>query len=208
MGNHHLERWWLFACMGWLTDRWSFPPGRGSECPAEALKRVWGTLGYPQEVSGRENRFCGVSAGWWWDAQWCVSPLQERFPVSGRYGKLEGVPLDGRCTRHLYLYNYFLLIRKLSPSTITIFYLPISPGRGLFHGAWTLPQKTPTRNALIAAPPTLFCQFLFRAGNSPTEEPFLPIPRASTAAGWTSARGKFGLTDSRLCSLLFIPMLP
>lgn len=109
-------------------------------------------------------RFCWLVAG-------CATAAAQ-FSVSGGSGKLEGVPLDGGCPRHLYLYNYFILRRKLSPSTITIFYLPISPGRGLFHGAWTLLQKTLTRNALIAVPSTLFCQFLFRAGSSPQKSPF------------------------------------
>ena len=90
---------------------------------------------YPEGVSGRENRFCGVSAGWWRGFTVAYATAAAQFSVSGGSGKLEGVPLDGGCTRRLYLYNYFLLRRKPSPSTITIFHLPISPGRGLLHGA-------------------------------------------------------------------------
>ena len=76
---------------GW-SEEVPTPSKRSSRSSAEALKRVWGTSGTLKRFQGgriASVAFLLVGGG---VLRWRISPLQERFSVSGGCGKLEGVP--------------------------------------------------------------------------------------------------------------------
>lgn len=89
--NHHLERWWRFACMGGVIRECLLPSKRSSRSSAEALKWVRGTS--CAQKGFQDGRIASVS---FLLVGGRVSLLRTdaaaQFSVSDRCGKLEGVP--------------------------------------------------------------------------------------------------------------------